>query len=65
MIEQLIQLLIYVLIFGVVAYGIYWICTKFALPAPIMWIAGVILLIILLLFVASKFGGGHAFHIFS
>lgn len=63
MVDQLIQLLVYVLIFGVVAYGIYWICTKFVLPPPIMWIAGVILLIILLLFIGSKFGGGHV-HLF-
>ena len=55
--EQLIQFLIYLVIFCVVAYGLYWVCVKFQLPQPVMWICGAILLIILLLFVASQIGG--------
>ena len=55
--EQLIQFLIYLVIFCVVAYGLYWVCVKFQLPQPVMWICGAILLIILLLFVAGQIGG--------
>ena len=55
---QLIQLLIYVVIFAMVAYGLYWICVKFALPQPVMWICGAILLIVVLLFLANQLGVG-------
>ena len=62
--QQLIQLIIYIVIFAVIAYGIFWVCTKFAMPQPVMWIAGAILLIILLIFAAGQFGSGHSFHLF-
>ena len=55
--ETLIQFLIYLVIFCIVAYGLYWVCVKFTLPQPVMWICGAILLIILLVFVASQLGG--------
>lgn len=62
--ESLIQLLIYVLIFGVVAYGLWWVCVKFGLPQPVLWIVGAILLIFLLLFIAGQVGvTGPAFHL--
>lgn len=59
--DQLISLLIMVLIFGCVAYAMYWVCTKFAAPQPVFWICGVILLIFLLYFLMGQFGGGHSF----
>ncbi len=31
--DQLIQLIIYVVIFAIVGYGLWWVCTKFALAA--------------------------------
>jgi hypothetical protein len=55
--ETLIQFLIYLVIFCIVAYGLYWVCVKFTLPQPVMWICGAILLIILLVFVAGQLGG--------
>jgi hypothetical protein len=58
--ETLIQFLIYLVIFCIVAYGLYWVCVKFTLPQPVMWICGAILLIILLVFVASQLGGNVA-----
>ena len=54
--NQLISLIIYIVIFAVVGYGLWWICQKFALPQPIQWIVGAILLIVLLLFVAQQLG---------
>jgi phosphate starvation-inducible membrane PsiE len=56
--QQLIQLIIYVVIFAIVAYGLFWICQKFQLPQPVMWICGAILLIIVLIFVANQLGAG-------
>ena len=63
--QQLIGLIIYILIFAIVAYGLYWVCTKFALPQPVLWICGAILLIMLLLFLGNQFGmiGGSFFPI--
>lgn len=54
--EQLITLLIYVLIFAIVAFGLKWVCDSFAMPPPVLWICGGILLIILLIFVAGRAG---------
>lgn len=59
--EQLISLLIMIVIFAVVAYGLWWVCTKFGLPQPVLWIVGVILIIFLLYFVAGQVGVGHGF----
>jgi hypothetical protein len=62
-IDQAITLIIVILIFAVVAYGIHWVCVQFALPQPVLWICGVILLIILLMFAARQLGlGGAAPH---
>jgi hypothetical protein len=58
MVETIIWLLVYVMLFCGVAYGLKWICTQFGLPTPVLWICGVILLIVLLLFIAGQFGGG-------
>ncbi len=57
MATQLIQILIYAVIFAVIAYGLYWVCTHFfpSFP-PALWICGAILLIILLLFIAGQVG---------
>ena len=56
--EQLIQLIVYIMIFAVVGYGLWWVCTKFALPQPVLWICGAILLIIILLFLSRQLGVG-------
>ncbi len=56
--DQLIQLIIYVVIFAIAGYGLYWVCTKFGLPQPVLWICGAILLIIILLFISRMLGGG-------
>lgn len=54
--DQLIMLIVYVVIFGVVTYGAWWVCEKFTLPQPVKWIVGAILLIVLLLFVSRQLG---------
>ena len=56
--EQLSQLIVYIVIFAVVGYGLWWVCTKFALPQPVLWICGAILLIIILLFLSRQLGVG-------
>lgn len=52
--DRLIHLIIMVVLFGTVTYGLHWICTHFALPKPVLWICGAILLIILLMFLAGQ-----------
>ncbi len=56
MVDQVIQLLIYVLMFAIAAYGLYWVCVKSKLPDPAFWICGVVLLIVILLFVSGRLG---------
>jgi hypothetical protein len=53
----LINLLITALLFCIVAYALYWVCIKFALPQPVMWICGAILLIVLLLWLTGQVAG--------
>lgn len=54
MIAQVITLLIYVLVFAIAAYGLWWVCQKFTLPQPVLWICGVLLLIVILLALSGE-----------
>ncbi len=54
MIQQLIQLLIYVIVFAIAAYGLYWCCVKFKMPDPAFWICGALLIIVILLFISGQ-----------
>lgn len=54
--EHLIQLLIYAIIFAIVGYGLKWVCDAFAMPPPVLWICGGVLLIVLLMFAAAQSG---------
>ncbi len=58
--EQLIQLLIYAIVFAIVAYGLKWVCDNFGMPPPVLWICGGILLVILLWFVSGQLHSGAA-----
>lgn len=60
--SELIGILIWVVIFAVIAFGLLWVCNRFfpEFP-PARWICGAVLLIILLLFIAAQFPGGFAF----
>ena len=58
MVDQIIALVIYVIVFSLVAYGLLWVCNNFGLPAPVKWICGALLLIILLLFISRYVGVG-------
>lgn len=59
--QQLIHLLIYIIIFAVVGYGLWWVCVKFSMPQPVLWIVGAILLIFILLFASGQVGGVSGF----
>lgn len=60
--QQLIALIVYIIVFAIVAYGLHWVCVKFGLPQPVLWICGAILLLILLVFTAQQLGvPGQAF----
>jgi hypothetical protein len=62
--DQLIMLIVYIILFAIVAYGLNWVCVSYALPQPIRWIVGGILLIVLLLFLSRQLGvgSGTVFH---
>ncbi len=55
MVDQLIQILVFVLVFALFAWALYWVCTHF-FPGftPALWICGVVLLILLLLAVTGQ-----------
>ena len=57
--DVLIQLVLAIVIFAVIGYGLYWVCTKFfpSFP-PALWICGAILLIGVILFASRILGGG-------
>lgn len=57
--DMLITLLICVIVFAILAFGLKWVCDKFfpEFP-PARWICGGILLIMLLLVIAVQFPGG-------
>lgn len=61
---ELISIIIWIVVFCIVAYGLKWVCSSFGLPQPVLWICGAILLIILLLFVAGQFGGTSGIRLF-
>lgn len=56
--EQIINLVIWILMFVLFAYGAKWACTEFSLAPPFLWICGVILLICILIFAAKLINGG-------
>jgi hypothetical protein len=61
--EALISFLVALLIFAILAWALYMVCTKFlANFPPALWICGAILLIIILIYAARTFGGGTALH---
>lgn len=53
---DLIALIIWIVIFAIAAYGLYWVCQKFAMPQPVLWLCGALLLIVILLFLARQTG---------
>ncbi len=60
--DSLIQLVIYIVVFAIVTWGLLEICNRFGLPQPVKWVVGALLLIIALLFLSGKLGSGtHVF----
>ena len=64
MIEQVILLIVYVLLFALVVWGLNYIIVTYALPTPVKWICGGLLLIVLLLFLANHLGVGGGGRLF-
>jgi len=58
--DTLIRLIIYIVVFAIIGYGAWWVCVKFAMPQPVFWLVGALLLICLLLFAGQQVGlGSH------
>jgi hypothetical protein len=52
----MIDLLVAVLVVGLVCYGVWWICVHFQLPKVFFWVAGTVLLLILLDYAGHQLG---------
>jgi hypothetical protein len=52
----IITLIIWIVVFAIAAYGLHWVCTNFALPQPVLWLCGALLLIVILLFLVRQTG---------
>lgn len=50
------NLLIWIIVFCILAYVVNWLCVKFDVPRPIFWLIGLILLLILISRVAEITG---------
>ena len=59
--DPLLSLLVAVVIFAIAVWGLKWLCDAFGMPAPVRWIVGAILIVILLAFVLDRTGLYH-FH---
>lgn len=53
---MVVGLLIWIIIFCVLAYVAWWLCGKFQAPQPVLWLVGLVLLIILLYHIAGVSG---------
>jgi hypothetical protein len=61
--EQLISLIVAIVIFACVAYGLAWVCDKFGMPQPVKWLVGAVLLIFLLYWVSGQVGAPVNLHL--
>lgn len=52
--DPLFSILLVVVVFALLAYGAYWICTKFQMPRPVMWFCGAVLLLIIFLWATGR-----------
>lgn len=64
MIDQIIVLIVYIILFAIVAWGLNWVVVSYNLPQPIRWLVGGLLLVILLLFLAHHLGVGGGARLF-
>lgn len=53
---DIVSLILYIIVFFVVVYIAWWVCTKFGLPQPVLWLVGALFLVILLLWVTGRMG---------
>lgn len=52
----IISLIVWIIVFCLVAYAMFWVCQKFGLPRPVWWVCGAFLLIVLLVFLLRQIG---------
>lgn len=63
MVPQIVQIIIWILIFAAVAYFGHWVCVNFKMPDPVFWAFGALLLIILLLVISGQIPGPALLHL--
>ena len=49
-------LLVSVVLFACVAYGVWWVCQRCGMPAQVFWLCGGVLLMMLFMFLSRQFG---------
>ena len=49
-------LLLWIIVFVVLAYVAWWICQKFQAPQPVFWLVGLLLLLVLVAHIAQISG---------
>lgn len=54
MIPEIISIIVAIMVFAIAAYGLYWVCQKFELPKPVLWICGALLIIVILLYLSGQ-----------
>ena len=59
--DALMQLMVAVVVFSIIAVGLWFLCKKFELPQPVLWICGAILILILFAYLIDHTGLYH-FH---
>lgn len=55
--EVLLYFIVAIVIFGVLAWGAFWLCDKAGAPQPVKWVVGAIFLLILLFAAVRMFSG--------
>lgn len=59
----ILEFLIYIVVFAVLAAFLYWLITKFAPPPAQMWVLAVVGLLLLIVFLAQFFPGAANYRI--
>ena len=54
---MLIELIVVLVILAVIGYAAHWVCQRFNLPPPVLWLVGAVLLVGLLIFAARLLQG--------
>lgn len=55
--QRLIDLVIIIVLFSIVAGAMYYVCKKFELPQMVLWVCGAFLLVVIIVFAFNQTNG--------